>query len=533
MDQWSQTKVARVGRSLLMAAAALALANGCASDEPAGTPAGAPPTVGVPTAGAPGVVTPPPTTTNPVNGGVMPGVPNNATGSGGAAMPCAVETVVKTGCQTCHGATPIGGAPMKLTALADFQRDYTAVTTTQLKGKAMKMHELARIRMNTEMGTTIMPQGAPLATADFAALDGWLRQGAPGGTACATAPGGDINNPPTGNAGAAGSVMAGAGGATAPPPVSGRGSECEVASAFEPLVAMDGETCYEFKTHGVSGATDTTEFRIPVDESYSQFYFNVPWPAGSISTRYGAKFDNLAVLHHWLAFSSSSPNAHGTVSPNVTGTTIGEGTELIAGWAVGGCNTVYPPDVGVKLPSSGKIMVQWHHYNNTGMTQTDGSAVQICTVPAGGRPNVAGLTFLGTENFNSIFGMGPGKQEFTTGCLNDSGADITIIGFDPHMHTIGSNMKSVILRANGMKETIFDKPFKFDQQVNYMLKPPVVLKAGETIESTCTFQNDTGANVAFGQSTNQEMCYQFALAYPYGALNNGAPSLIGASNTCW
>jgi hypothetical protein len=532
MDQWSQTKVARVGRSLVMAAAALAVANGCASDEPGG-PAANTPIVNVPMAGAGALPNGmQPVVTNPatMGGATNPG----ATGGAAAAMPCEVETVVKTGCQTCHGATPIGGAPMKLTALADFQRDYTAVTTTQLKGRGMKMYELARIRLNKEMGTTVMPQGAPLATAGFTALDGWLRQGAPAGTACAAPPGGDVNNPTTGgNAGAGGSAEAGAAGGAVEPPSTGRDSQCETAAAFEPLVAMDGETCYEFLTHGVSGASDKTEFRIPVDESYSQFYYDVPWPAGVLSTRFGSKFDNLVVLHHWLMFSSQSPNAHGTVTPNVTGTTLGENTELIAGWAVGGCTTTYPPDVGVKLPTSGKIMIQWHHYNNTGMTQTDGSIVQICTVPAGSRPNVAGITFLGTENFNSIFGMGPGKQEFTTQCANDSGAPITILGFDPHMHTIGSNMKSVIIHADGMKETIFDKPFVFNQQVNYMLKKPYVMKPGDIIESTCQFQNDTGANVAFGQSTNQEMCYQFAMSYPYGALNNGAPSLIGASNTCW
>jgi hypothetical protein len=178
------------------------------------------------------------------------------------------------------------------------------------------------------------------------------------------------------------------------------------------------------------------------------------------------------VLHHWLAFSSTASSPHGTVARNVTGTTLGENAELIAGWAVGGCTTTFPPDVGVKLPSSGKIMVQWHHYNNTGMRQEDGSKVQICTVPAGMRPNVAGLTFLGTENFNGPFGMGPGKQEFTTDCYNDSDAPITILAFTPHMHTIGSNMRSSVTRANGTTEMIFDKPFVFDQQVNYTLDTP-------------------------------------------------------------
>ena len=444
-------------------------------------------------------------------------------------MPCDMEKLVKSGCQGCHAASPILGAPMPLTTLAHFQADYKAVTTPQLKGQTMKMHALAKIRVNAEMGTGIMPQGTPLAAASLTALNDWLVKGAPAGAAC-----GDVGTNPTmmGTAGAAGGMaQAGAAGGEMVPD-NGRGSECEVASAFEPLVAKDGEKCYEFLTHGTSGASDTSKFNIPVDESYSQFYYAVPWPAGTLATRYGAKFDNLKVLHHWLAFKSSSPNAAGTVSPNVTGTTLGENTELIAGWAVGGCNTVYPDDVGVKLPDSGKIMIQWHHYNNTGTRQMDGSIVQICTVPAGGRPNVAGLTFLGTENFNGLFGMGPGKQEFTTSCPNDSMGPITIIGFDPHMHTIGSNMKSVIIKADGTRTTIFDKPFKFDQQVNYMLKQRAVMMPGDRIESTCTFQNDTGANVAFGQSTNQEMCYQFALSYPYGALNNGAPSLIGSTNTC-
>jgi hypothetical protein len=66
-----------------------------------------------------------------------------------------------------------------------------------------------------------------------------------------------------------------------------------------------------------------------------------------------------------------------------------------------------------------------------------------------------------------------------------------------------------------------------------MFSTPLVMHAGDRITSTCTFENTTTGNVAFGQSTHKEMCYQFAFAYPYGALNNGVVSLIGATNTCW
>ena len=85
-----------------------------------------------------------------------------------------------------------------------------------------------------------------------------------------------------------------------------------------------------------------------------------------------------------------------------------------------------------------------------------------------------------------------------------------------------------------MTKTVFDKPFDFNKQIHYENRPQLVLKPGDTITSTCTFQNDTGGNVAFGPSTKQEMCYQFAFSYPAArARQRRCSSLIGATNTCW
>jgi hypothetical protein len=379
-----------------------------------------------------------------------------------------------------------------------------------------------------------MPQGGVLSTDNFSTLNGWLTGGAPAGAACGVPMGGmgGTQNPPVGGSmGSAGtSVVTGGTGGRDP----GRTSECDLPGAFDPLVAdtAAGETCWDFLTHDRSSPTDTSPFQVPIDESYSQLYYDIPWPEGHVSTRFGSDFDNLQVLHHWLLFASSSSNPAGTVAKNVTGTTLGENTELIAGWAVGGCTTTYPEDVGVLLPSPRNrgIMIQWHHYNSTGQTQGDNTKVQICSVPADARPHIAGVTFLGGE---AII-LGPGRNDYTTSCANDSGSPITIIGFTPHMHTIGANMKSVATKATGgQTETIFDKPFVFDQQVNYVLDTPYVLAPGDVVTTTCTYENNTGFIVTFGQPTSSEMCYQFAIAYPHGALNNGVASLIGATNTCW
>src|SRR5262249_17754417 len=149
--------------------------------------------------------------------------------------------------------------------------------------------------------------------------------------------------------------------------------------------------------HGASSPTDKSKFTVSTGESYNEFYYDIPWPAGSVETRFGTIFDNKKVLHHWLAFSQLAPTAGGTVMRDVTGTTLFEGAELIAGWAIGGCSTTYPDDVGVMLPSDGTLMIQWHHFNSTGAPAQDGSKVQICTVPMAMKQNIAGITFLGTE----------------------------------------------------------------------------------------------------------------------------------------
>jgi len=82
-------------------------------------------------------------------------------------------------------------------------------------------------------------------------------------------------------------------------------------------------------------------------------------------------------------------------------------------------------------------------------------------------------------------------------------------------------------------ETPFDKAFDFNSQITYPAEPPIVLEPGDTIISTCTFENYTNAAVPFGPSSDQEMCYNFTMAYPARALDSGVLSLIGATNTCW
>jgi hypothetical protein len=73
-------------------------------------------------------------------------------------------------------------------------------------------------------------------------------------------------------------------------------------------------------------------------------------------------------------------------------------------------------------------------------------------------------------------------------------------------------MKTVINRKSGASDTLIDVPFDFNTQVSY--PTPTVINPGDTLTTTCTYATPT----PFGQKTNEEMCYNFVIAYPAGQL---------------
>jgi hypothetical protein len=309
-----------------------------------------------------------------------------------------------------------------------------------------------------------------------------------------------------------------------------------------PTPMFENETCYQLMNHGQSGnPADTTPYSVATNENYIMFYHKVPWTEPVVMTSYRTVYDHTQVLHHWLLYSTAKSVADGTIEKGI-GTHLGDSATLVAGWAVGGNDVKMPPGITGRLPAPGSIlMLEWHFFNQTGAAVADRSGVEICTVPASQvePTKVGGITWLGTENFNGPFGMPAGVESKFTGTCTPSwnnapqGTPITIYTFQPHMHKLGKHMESYVTRSNGIKEMVFSEAFQFDNQITYNMNPYIVLNRGDTITSTCTFFNNTNASVAFGPSSNQEMCYQFAFSYPAGALENGVSSLVGATNTCW
>ena len=415
-------------------------------------------------------------------------------------MPCAVGTVVANKCQGCHGATPVGGAPMSLLTAEDFSKQMTSKTTQP--GTTFQVAKLANMRIH-DAAKPMPPGGSNLSADQLSTLSTWLEAGAPAGQAadarCAVPPTPTEQQP------------------TTPPP--------------------GGTTCYDLRAHGDPTPGDKTPYPVIVGEHYVSFYYTAPWKQPSELVSWRTLYDNKAVLHHWLLYSTVGNDMDGTFLPSI-GTHVGDDAELVAGWAVGGNDSDMPDGVGLRMPPPGAgLMLEWHYFNNTGAVTEDSTIVQVCLVPAGTLAHTAGMTWLGTEDLGGPLGMPPGKRsDFSGTCIpsrtgmGDS-EPIHIFTVWPHMHTYGRNMRSVVNRVDGTNEEVFNHPFDFNQQITY--PAGIDLYPGDSITSTCTYDNTSEAGVAFGPSTTQEMCYQFAFSYPAGALDNFVLSLVGATNTCW
>ena len=387
---------------------------------------------------------------------------------------------------------------MPLVSWEDFQRP----AATDMN---RKVYELVRTRV-TDMQNPMPPLSAgTLDAKDIALLSAWSERGAPRASA---------SDPICKDMPDAGSTSA---------PVTGP----------PPSANQKDATCYDLTVHGASVAGDTTPFMIPTGETYHCFYFAAPWPQPALSVAFRSKLNTAQALHHWFLYAMPSATANGTVETCLP--LHVDGPKMIAGWAPGGKDMAMPEGVGAELVAPGStLMLEWHYFNNTNAEISDKSSVTICTVPVGSRPNVAAITWLGTENFG--LGMPAHAMSSFTGTCQPSRTGlgpsdpIHLLYTIPHMHQFGRHMKVEIKRAGG-NVTVFDQPFSEKNQA-FVATPGDVL-AGDTLLTTCSYENTSDSAVGYGGPfDNAEMCYAFVLGYPAHALDNGTRSLLGASNSC-
>jgi len=486
-----------------------------------------------------------------------PGGASGAGGAGGANNVCppnvpmgSAKRILLGNCTGCHGSPLLAGAPMPMLSYQD-------LFAPAKSNPSKKVIELIVGRMKDTVKS--MPPEGNLPAAEIAIMESWIQAGAP--------PCGLTGPPPpgVGGSGVGGSGVGGSGGGG-----SGFGGSGEGGSGFggtgfggsgeggsgvggsgEGGSGVGGsgtggsgtggagggptEECYELRAHGGQTPGDSTPFSVGAGpwitspgQFYENFIFKTPYNKKVTAIRTDPLIDNGAVLHHWLFFQVTRNQANYRDGSHSTVLGTHPDSMLISGWAPGGDPPDMPPGVGMEMPDPGGFFELEIHYNNPGgALKQDRSGVKIC-VTSEPVQNVATVTWLGTEQIN-VPARATANATGTCRPRNPQGGDIHILYSIPHMHKIGTHMKTVINRPAG-PEILVDKPFKFDEQRSY--DTPAIVKRGESLTTTCTFNNTTAAPVAFGTVSEAEMCYNFVVAYPARALNNAGNSIEGSLNTC-
>ncbi len=176
-----------------------------------------------------------------------------------------------------------------------------------------------------------------------------------------------------------------------------------------------------------------------------------------------------------------------------------------------GLNTddlLFPTNIAMKVPAGQYVNLNIHLFNASDNDESGMSGVLVKTITAAEAANytMADMTFAGNGNFTIPAGQ---TMNVTGGC--NAPNEWHIFDLWPHMHMLGTHQKVVIGSA-----TPLDTDYSFAEQRNYPQATVIDVPKGTPIQTTCTFTNTTTADVSFGESSTDEMCFTGLYKYPAG-----------------
>jgi hypothetical protein len=466
-----------------------------------------------------------------------------------AQLPCVIDQILRGNCQACHGRPTRETAPMSLTTWQDLH-----ATAPSRQGLPSLVYERIAQRIH-DSDHPMPPRDRPqLTEAELSALDIWLAGGARQGEACSTstgnAPPSDASadaGAPTGaqpsatdgtpapNAGSAQPMSDGGTSSTAPiagessrprPPKAGAGgapdaasTEPPVTTAVEDAPVIPNESECEYIDLLARSDTSGAPLQIAAasGDEYHCFLFDLNFDAPRHALAVAPVLDNVAVMHHWMLYSLDAYSSRG-LTVDCKSWFNGVDYRILSGGGPGSDPWYLPKDVGLEL-GRGLFVLEVHHNNSSNQATTDKSGARICTTRTL-RPKSATISWLGAELFNV-----PAKStDYTVSntCRPERQEPIHLLRYWPHMNRLGKRASLRVERPNGTTESLHNAPYALDAQRSYPI--PYVLAPGESLVTTCYYDNPGDTSVGLGLKASDEMCNHFVAAYPARALTNRNPS---------
>lgn len=188
-----------------------------------------------------------------------------------------------------------------------------------------------------------------------------------------------------------------------------------------------------------------------------------------------------------------------------------------------------PDGVAIRVPAGKQILLNLHLYNTTTSPIRATSRTLVQVLEEAELAAEAEVVFAGTADFE----LPPNAEASATGsCVFTE--DATVLSLWPHMHERGRHMvvEHVAVQpdaedpsAADTVTTLLDAPFHVLDQTNHAIEP-LVVRAGDRLEVTCHWTNDSDETIGYGDTAGDEMC--FAGVYRYPAFSTGLYCLDGS-----
>jgi hypothetical protein len=182
-------------------------------------------------------------------------------------------------------------------------------------------------------------------------------------------------------------------------------------------------------------------------------------------------------------------------------------TNMIYASGVGTNELVFPDGVGFKLEAGTVLGLQLHIYNTSDEPLTGVSGIEVLLVDPANVVEEVDLFLPGPRDLS----LPPNETTTRSGRCTLT-APQRVFALFPHMHQYGTHFKTE-LKIGGASKVLSDGPYSFEHQ-EVLSFAPIAMDAGDTITTTCTWNNTSSSVVTYGESSTTEMCYSIMYRYP-------------------
>ncbi len=184
------------------------------------------------------------------------------------------------------------------------------------------------------------------------------------------------------------------------------------------------------------------------------------------------------------------------------------GTNAIYASGVGTGELIFPPGTAMRIPKGTLIGLQLHIFNVSSEPLSGTSGIEMLEVD----PSTV------TEEVD-MFLPGPTDLAIGAGMQTQAGTctvkqPYKVFALFPHMHQLGRHFKTT-LNIGGVDQVLHDEAYEFEHQEVRSFEP-IQMNTGDKITTECTWFNDTGNTIGWGESSTTEMCFSILYRFPRG-----------------